>query len=286
MKLSTAGIVSKPKKDEVCAVVPGLLDWFAQHDIQTIIDEETAGCLGRNDGVPRAEIPAKADLLVVLGGDGTLLATGRLLQDCSVPILAVNLGSLGFLTEITLEELYPVLEDVLADRHTTDHRYLLEACIHRNRQEVARYTAVNDIVLHKTSLARIVDFRVSLDGAFASTFRADGLILSSPTGSTAYSLSAGGPVVLPSVDAMIVTPIAPHMLNSRPLVIPSSALVEVQFEYREEPIHLTADGQVGEELRPGDTVTIRKSGRSIELIRSPRRDFFEILRSKLRWGQS
>ena len=285
MKLSAAGIVSKPKKDSVCAVVPGLLDWLARHDIEPVLDEETAACLGRSDGVPRKDLPGRVDLLVVLGGDGTLLAAGRLIRDFSIPILAVNLGQMGFLTEVTVDELFSVLEDILADRHKVEPRYLLEACILRSGQAVARYNGVNDIVLHKTALARIVDFELSLDGTFASHLRADGLILSSPTGSTAYSLSAGGPVVLPSVDAMIITPIAPHMLNSRPVVIPSSSKIEVRFKYRDEPIYITADGQVGEELRPGDSVTVVKTSQAMHLIRSPHRDFFEILRSKLRWGE-
>jgi NAD+ kinase len=285
MELRTIGIVSKPKKDSVCAVVPDLLGWCKKKQIEALIDEETAGCLISTDGVPRKDIPGKVDLLIVLGGDGTLLAAGRLIRDFSIPILAVNLGSLGFLTDVTTDELYGLLEDILADRHTVEPRYLLEACVHRNSQEVTRYTGVNDIVLHKTSLARIVDFELSLDGSFVSRLRADGLIISSPTGSTAYSLSAGGPVVLPTADAMIITPIAPHMLNSRPLVIPSSSEIEVKFTYREEPIYLTADGQVGEELRPGDTVTVIKSNQSMNLIQSPHRDFFEILRSKLRWGE-
>ena len=179
---------------------------------------------------------------------------------------------------------YEVLEEVAEGRHTAEQRILLEARIQRDGKEVACYDAVNDIVLHKTSLARIVDFEISLDGNFASSIRADGLILSTPTGSTAYSLSAGGPVVLPNVDAIIITPIAPHMLTTRPLVLPSSSKIEAKFKYREEPIYLTADGQVGEELRPGDTITVAKSPRSMNLIRSPKRDFFEILRSKLGWG--
>lgn len=284
MKLKTVGIVSKPKKDSVCAVVPGLLDWLKERGIEAVYDTETAGCLGRTDGVRRKDIPGKVDLLVVLGGDGTLLAAGRLIRDFSIPILAVNLGQLGFLTEITVDELYEVLEEVAEGRHTAEQRILLEARIQRDGKEVACYDAVNDIVLHKTSLARIVDFEISLDGSFASSIRADGLILSTPTGSTAYSLSAGGPVVLPNVDAIIITPIAPHMLTTRPLVLPSSSKIEAKFKYREEPIYLTADGQVGEELRPGDTITVAKSPRSMKLIRSPKRDFFEILRSKLGWG--
>lgn len=285
MELKTVGIIAKPRKASVCAVVPGLLTWFEERKIGVILDEESAGCLERDDGVPRKDIPGKADLLVVLGGDGTLLAAGRLIRDFSVPILAVNMGNLGFLTEVSLGELYGALEDILADRHKVDPRYLLEATVYRDGSEAARYIAVNDVVLHKTSLARIVDFELSLDGSFAANIRADGLILSSPTGSTAYSLSAGGPVVLPNVEAMIITPIAPHMLNSRPLVIPASSRIDVKFTFRDDPIYLTADGQTGQELLPGDTVCVEKTGDAMRLVRSAKRDFFEILRDKLRWGE-
>ena len=285
MKLKTVGIIAKPRQASVSAVVPGLIEWFKKRKIVAILDEESAGCLDRDDGVPRKDIPGKADLLVVLGGDGTLLAAGRLIRDFSVPILAVNMGHLGFLTEVSLEELYETLEDILADRYELDPRYLLEATVFRDDSETARYIAVNDVVLHKTSLARIVDFELSLDGSFAANIRADGLILSSPTGSTAYSLSAGGPVVLPNVEAMIITPIAPHMLNSRPLVIPASSRIDVKFTFRDDSIYLTADGQTGQELLPGDAVCVQKTGDAMRLIRSSKRDFFEILRDKLRWGE-
>ncbi len=285
MKLSTVGIISKPKKEDVAAVAPGLLDWFAQRNIKTVCDQETVACLDGKDGTAREQIPPQADLLVVLGGDGTLLAAARLVQEYSVPILAVNLGSLGFLTEITLDGVYGVLEDVLADRHLLDRRSMLDARVERKGRAIAGYRALNDVVLHKAALARIVDFDVSIDGRFVSRIRSDGLILASPTGSTAYSLSAGGPIVLPSVDSMIVTPIAPHMLTNRPLVIPGGARIEVHLPDTSEPVYVTVDGQVGEELRSGDCVSVQKSERVIELVQSRTRDYFQVLRSKLRWGE-
>jgi len=285
MKLRVVGIISKPKKEDICAVAPRLLDWLQQHKLEAVYDEETARCLGLSGGTPRDQIPSKADLLVVLGGDGTLLATARLLDARDVPILAVNLGSLGFLTDITRDEVFTALEDVLAGRHRLEERRRLYAEVERGGRVVARYQALNDVVLHKSALARILDFDVTIDGRFVSGFRADGLIVATPTGSTAYSLSAGGPIVLPSVDAMVVTPIAPHMLSNRPLVIPGSAQIEVQVSSPGESAYVTVDGQEGEELDTGARVRLRSSDRPIHLVAPPTRDYFQVLRSKLHWGE-
>jgi len=287
MELKAVGIVSKPKKDDICSVAPQLLVWLEEHGIRAVIDQETAGCLGHSDGVPRNEIAEKVDLLVVLGGDGTLLAAVRLVEEPPIPVLGVNLGYLGFLTEITVDEIYQVLEDILADRHQVSRRAKLRAELTRAGERVASYDALNDVVLHKAALARIIDLDVSVDGKFVSHIRADGLIVGSPTGSTAYSLAVGGPIVLPSVDAMLVTPIAPHMLTNRPLVIPGDCAVEVLVgnTHQEEAVHITVDGQVGEEVQQGDRLRVRRSTRYIDLIVSPHRNYFQVLRSKLRWGE-
>src|SRR3989338_535497 len=285
MKLRAVGIISKPKKEDICAVAPGLLDWLKKHGIEAVCDQQTLNCLGQKGGLPREEIPAKVDLLAVLGGDGTLLAAARLVHQHDVPLLAVNLGSLGFLTEITLDEMYGVLDDVLADRHRMDTRRMLDAEVERGGKAVTRYRALNDIVLHKAALARIVDFDVSVGGRFVSRIRADGLIFSTPTGSTAHSLSAGGPIVLPSVEAMVMTPIAPHMLTNRPLVMPGESRIEVQMHNPGEAVYVTVDGQVGEELRSGDPVRFSKSARVIRLVLPPNRDYFQVLRSKRNWGE-
>ena len=285
MKLRAVGIISKPKKEDICAVAPTLLDWLSRRAIQAVCDQETVACLERGEGKPREEIAPQVDLLVVLGGDGTLLAAARLIQRKNVPILAVNLGSLGFLTEIMQDEMIEVLEAVLADQHRMEGRRMLAAQVVRQDEPVAQYQALNDIVLHKAALARIVDFDVSVDARFVSRMRADGLILATPTGSTAYSLSAGGPIVLPNVDAMVVTPIAPHMLTNRPLVIPGKSQVEVQVQNPGEAVYVTVDGQVGEELTSGDSVRACQSDQVIRLVVSPKRDHFQILRSKLRWGE-
>jgi len=285
MKLRAVGIVSKPKKEDVCAVAPRLLDWLQERGIEAVCDQETTRCLERPGGLPREQIAGKVDLLIVLGGDGTLLAAARLVHERDVPLLAVNLGSLGFLTEVTLDEMYRALEDVLADKHRLESRRMLDAEVQRGGKAIARYRALNDIVLHKAALARIVDFDVSVGGRFVSRIRADGLILSTPTGSTAYSLSAGGPIVLPSVDAMVMTPIAPHMLTNRPLVMPGDSEIELQVHNPGEAVYVTVDGQVGEELRSDDRVRVRKSDRALRLVVSPNRDYFQVLRSKLHWGE-
>lgn len=285
MPIHAVGIMSKPKPEAICALVPRLLDWLSQRKLRAFFDQETAQCLGRSDGVPRAEIPRQVDLLVVLGGDGTLLAAARLLDERAVPILAINLGSLGFLTEITLEEMFGVLEDALAGRQHTSRRQMLEAEVRRAGKAVAVYRALNDAVLHKAALSRMIDYAVEIDGAFVSLFRADGLIISTPTGSTAYSLAAGGPIVFPSLEAFLITPICPHMLSNRPLVVPDTARIEVRLKSAEDSVYLTVDGQVGMELSEGDTVAVRKSERSVELVTSPHRNYFELLRNRLRWGE-
>lgn len=285
MKLATVGIIAKPHPDEILPVVPGLLDWLKQHRLRVLYDEETARCLQASDGLPREKLPGQVDLVIVLGGDGTLLAAARVTHEHNVPILGVNLGSLGFLTEITLDEMYPVLEDILAHRHKIDRRRMLEACVVRASQTIASYRALNDVVLHKAALARVIDYAVEVNGVFVSMFRADGLIVSTPTGSTAYSLAAGGPIVFPSLDAFLITPICPHMLSNRPLVVPGSAQVEVKLKSAKDSVYATVDGQVGLELREKDTLRVSKSDYFIQLVVSPRRDYFQVLRSKLRWGE-
>ncbi len=287
MKLSAVGIISKPKKEDVCAVAPRVLQWLDRHGIRALYDRETAGCIGRTDGLTREKITSQVDLLVVLGGDGTLLAAVRLVDRPDVPVLGVNLGHLGFLTEITVDEIDAVLEDVLADRHRLSRRFMLEAELLRSGRRVADHRCLNDIVMHKAAMARILEFDVSIDARYVSHIRADGLIIASPTGSTAYSLAAGGPIILPGADVMLLTPIAPHMLTNRPLVIPADSTVEVQVGNAEEQeaVYVTADGQVGEEVQRGDSLRVRRSPRAVNLIVSPHRDYFEVLRSKLRWGE-
>jgi NAD+ kinase len=226
-----------------------------------------------------------ADALVVLGGDGTLLRASRLLTT-SAPVLGVNFGSLGFLTEITLPELYPTLEQLLADTYRSEERRLLRARVVRGGAEHAAADVLNDVVVTKASLARIIELDVSVDGLFVSAFRADGLIASSPTGSTAYNLAAGGPIVHPALGAIVLTPISPHMLTHRPLVIGDHGLVEIRLRRaREGDVHASLDGQVGVPLFSGDVVTVTRSPRTLNLVKAPGRDYFEVLRTKLKWGE-
>jgi NAD+ kinase len=233
----------------------------------------------------REELAARADMLLVLGGDGTLLAVGRAAGDRDVPLLPVNLGSLGFLTSVKLDELYGVLEEVQAGQHRISERIQLDTEVHRGSAVLERNRALNDAVLSKATLARIIDMELSIDGRYVCSYRADGLIIATPTGSTAYSLSAGGPIVYPTVDAFLVTPICPHSLTNRPLVIPDSMTLELAFQASDNAAYLTLDGQVGVELQAGDRVVIRKAATRLKLVRPLRKTYFEILRNKLKWGE-
>lgn len=291
MKIRTVGIISKPKKPELRDIVPGLRKWLQDRDLVVRLDRETASTLNDPDGgLPRSDLAAEADLLVVLGGDGTLLSAARAAQGRDLPILAVNLGSLGFLTAVTLAEMYPALEQVLAGRNDSDCRRKLMVEVRRpagagEDELVATYHALNDAVLNKSSLARIHDFDAYLDGEFVSTFKADGLIIATPTGSTAYSLAAGGPIVTPQVDGIVLTPIASHTLTNRPLVVSGKSVIEVVVKAEEESVYLTVDGQVGLSLRNDDRIVCRTSPQVVRLVRSSGKTWFEVLRSKLKWGQ-
>jgi NAD+ kinase len=286
MSIKSVGIISKPKKTEIREIVPGLLAWLQERSIEAFIDKETEAIMETKDGsVTRNEMPSKADLLIVLGGDGTLLATARALNRKPVPILAVNLGGLGFLTEVTREELYPTLEMVVAGTHTTDHRVQIEGELIRADEILTPFLALNDVVLNKGAIARILDFELRVNGELVSTYKSDGLIVSTPTGSTAYSLAAGGPIVTPSVEAFLVTPICAHTLTHRPLVLPNTVKIEVTVKSLREAAYLTVDGQVGIAAHSEDVVRMRKADSFVELVRPPATPYFEILRKKLKWGE-
>lgn len=283
--IRTVGIIAKPKKEDICAVVPPLLEWLKSHGVQFYYDRETAECIAAGGPeMPREEIASKVELLLVLGGDGTLLATSRLLGDRNVLILPVNLGGLGFLTSVKLDELYAILEQVLAGDHRVSERIMLHAEVWRDSKVLHRQRALNDAVLNKAALARIADFDLYLDDGYACSYKGDGLIIATPTGSTAYSLAAGGPIVFPVVNAFLITPICPHSLTNRPVVVPDTAKIRVEFRTGEENIYLTLDGQVGFELQLGDQITVRKADSVLRLVRPPRKTYFEILRNKLKWG--
>ena len=286
MSVRRVGIALKPNKPEAGPIVQELIAWLRQRDREVLLDPEaSAACPACGTGRPRTELAALADLIVVLGGDGTILALSRLIGSRRVPILGVNLGGLGFLTEVTLPELFPTLEAVLRGEGDVSHRRMLTAQVRRGAEGAGDYEALNDIVITKTSPSRIVELETYVNGEYVATYRADGLIVASPTGSTAYCLSAGGPILYPTLPALVVIPICPHTLTNRPLVVPDSARIEVVHRSAGEDVHLTVDGQVDVPLHHLDAVVVGRSAHSITLIKSPKLNYFELLRTKLRWGE-
>jgi NAD+ kinase len=285
--IKTVGIISRPRREDIARVVPPLVKWLQAHGAEVACDSETNDCLGSLSvqARKREDLPGCTDLLIVLGGDGTLLSAGRLAVERKVPILAVNLGGMGFLTTVSLDELYSILEEIFTGKHRVSERVMLESEIVRDGAVIRRQIALNDAVLNKAALARIMDLELRVDGEYVTTYKADGLILSTPTGSTAYSLAAGGPIVYPTVEAFVVTPICPHTLTNRPLVIPDSATIEVEFKAGDDAVFLTLDGQIGIELVRGDHIRVRKAAEKLLLVRPAKKTYYEILRNKLKWGE-
>jgi NAD+ kinase len=280
-----AAIVSKPNKPEMAGIVLPLIDWLTARGYPVVIDCETAAYGAVAETVERSAIAASLpDFVIVLGGDGTLLSAARAVASAGIPILAVNLGSLGFLTEVALGEMYTMLEEVAAGHVPVDLRSLLHCELLRGGETIGSFQALNEAVINKGALARLVSFQIAIDGQVAYNTKADGVIVSTPTGSTAYSLSAGGPVLMPFVDAFVITPVCPHSFTQRPLVVREDAVIEVVIQSRGEKGFLSIDGQVGQPLEHGDRLLCRKSPVSVKLFRA-KRSFFEVLRDKLQWGQ-
>ena len=289
--MSTIGVLARADLQEAGPVVRELVDWLRERGHRPCLEEATAalggpgvesGCLVASGG----ELAGLADALVVLGGDGTLLAASRLLER-PIPVLGVNFGSLGFLTEITLPELYPTLEGVLDGRFEHEDRRLLRAVVRRQGRDDVTEDVLNDVVVTKAGPSRIIEVDVAVDGFFVSSFRADGMIVSSPTGSTAYNLAAGGPILRPTLPAMVVTPICPHMLSNRPLVVSDESRVEVRLRAaRGVEVYTALDGQETFALADGDGVTVTGSPSRLKLVTARGRDHFEVLRTKLKWGDS
>jgi len=282
--ITTVGIVTKPKFPEIKDVVKDLVSWLRERRKEVILDPKAATLLGETAANAKAQMAGKADLVIVLGGDGTMLNAARLVEERSVPILGVNLGGLGFLTEVSLEHIHPTLERIFAGDYHVEERLMLRARIERHGEHVAHATVLNDVVISKGTLARMIEIQISINGQFVTRLRGDGLIVSTATGSTAYSMSAGGPVVHPSVHALILTPICPHTLTHRPLLIPSDVSLEVILTGKDEGAMTTFDGQVGVAMSQGDTVFIQASDHQTKLIRFPDRTYFDVLRKKLKWG--
>jgi NAD+ kinase len=284
--MKSAAIISKPSKPELASILPDLLNWFRKHDYKIYLDTETAKYT--TDG---AEVIARKDVgerhpdfVLVMGGDGTLLSAARAVAHAGVPILAVNLGSLGFLTEVPLGEMYATLEAVDQGHCPLEERSVLECELVRGEQSMARHFALNDVVVNKSAISRLVEFDLLVNGTFVFNYRADGVIIATPTGSTAYSLAAGGPILMPSVDAFVVTPVCPHSLTHRPLVVTDLAKIELLVETGAEEAFLSIDGQVGMPLMQGDRIVCRRAEHNVKLMRV-RRTFFDVLRNKLKWGQ-
>jgi NAD+ kinase len=283
----TIGLISRPRRSNLEVVVPPLLQWFDTRGIRTLYDNETAGALhDSSHGLTREEVAEQSQLLLVLGGDGTLLAAARVAAPLGIPILPINMGSLGFLTSFTLEEMYPALEQVLAGRFSCSERIMLDVELHRDAEIIERQSVVNEAVINKGALARMIDLQLTIDADFVCRYRADGLIIATPTGSTAYSLSAGGPIVHPGVESWIVTPICPHTLSDRPVVVRDSSLVEVHLSGDTESVFLTLDGQTGIPMQAADVVRMRRAAERLRLIQPAQKSYFEILRNKLKWGEA
>jgi len=284
-KIDCVGIISKPNVPRAHTIVPALVEWLAHRNISVRVDEETAVYGNLREWVPRERVPIDTQLVIVLGGDGTLLSAARAIGGQDIPLLAVNLGGLGFLTSITIDQLYPELDRCLRGELRIGMRRMLRCEIHRGGHRVSSYEALNDAVITKTSLARIIDVAVHVDAHFVSNYKADGLIVSTPTGSTAYLLSAGGPIIFPNVDAISITPICPHMLTHRPVIVPGESVIRLENKALDNDAYLTIDGQVGEALMCNDEVRCERSTNQIRLVRPPRMLFFDVLRQKLKWGE-
>ena len=282
--VATVGIIAKPDVRQTDELLPALLDWLAARNVTVRLDRDAAGYLGK-EGLDREHVPDDCQLVIVLGGDGTLLSAARAIGGRDIPLFAVNLGGLGFLTAISVEELFPELERALRNEHRIARRRMLACEVQRDGEIVASYDALNDVVITKGQIARMIDLVCNVDAHFVCRYKADGLIISTPTGSTAYSLSAGGPIVFPSVGALCITPICPHTLTNRPVLVSDSSVIQILNLAATGDAYLTIDGQVGEPLREEDRVVCRSSKKAVSLIRPPRMLFFDVLRQKLKWGE-
>ncbi len=279
-RIRSVGIVVKPHHPEAGATAAELSTWLRVRGVDRIVEPD-ADIERRNRDIDSLDV----DLVIVLGGDGTMISTARLIGERDIPIIGVNYGSLGYLTDLRIEEMFPAIEAFLAGDYEIDRRVMLESEHIREGRSLAKGRVLNDVVINKSALARIIDIDVRLNGLFVNTFRADGLIVSTPTGSTAYNLSAGGPIIYPSMNAVVLTPICPFTLTNRPIVVPDDAEIEVAVRNVNEGVVLTLDGQTGYPLDAGDKVVIRKSKTAFNMVQPANRNYFDVLRDKLKWGR-
>lgn len=288
--IKRVGVVLKPHQPDALKTMCELTTWLAARELTLVGGPEIEReAIAKQTGCAVAEVAAeklaaKVDLVLVLGGDGTMIATSRMLGDTEVPVLGINFGGLGYLAEFRIEELYAALESILSGNYRLDKRVMLSVEL-GGAEEKTRNRVLNDVVINKSALARIIEIEAYLNGQFVNSFRADGLIVSTPTGSTAYNLSAGGPVIFPSMNAVVITPICPFTLSNRPIVVPDDAIIELRLKTDKEDVALTLDGQVGFPLKIDDRVIIRKSKTTFNLVQPMNRNYFDVLRDKLRWGR-
>ncbi|HCC56176.1 MAG TPA: NAD(+) kinase [Solibacterales bacterium] len=283
--IKTVGIFSKPRVPAAANVVPELMEWLLQRGVEARFDAETAGYLDGHHALPREQVPEGCELVIVLGGDGTLLSAARAIAGREIPLFAVNLGGLGFLTAIGIQDLFPELERAFRGEHRIGRRRLMRADLYRRDERIGRYEALNDVVITKADIARMIDVDAYANDQLVCCYKADGLIVSTSTGSTAYSLSAGGPIIYPSVNAICLTPICPHMLTNRPVLVPSEMSITIISKTQDCSAFLTIDGQVGEPLCESDRIECHLSEHALHLIRPPHKMFFDVLRQKLKWGE-
>jgi NAD+ kinase len=289
-KIKCVGVVVKPNHKEAWTTACELSEWLEKRGIASIgkPHEEAERVTSEKyeiDTVEAEKFQTEADLIVVLGGDGTMISTARLIGDREALVLGINYGSLGYLTEFRIEEMFAALEEILAGNYEVDRRVMLEAEHLRGEELLGKGRVLNDVVINKSALARIIEIEVNLNGLFVNDFRADGLIVATPTGSTAYNLSAGGPIVYPSMNAVVLTPICPFTLTNRPIVIPDTAEINLRLKTESDGVVLTLDGQTGYSIKAGDTISIRKSPTTFNLVQPPNRNYFDVLRNKLKWGR-
>ncbi len=283
--MQSIGIITKSKNQRALEIGTKLYGWLKKRNLCGLCEVELATPL-KLSGLTKDEISERADLIVVLGGDGTLLSIARHLKQSDPPILGVNLGSLGFLTAITLDELFNVMAEILAGNFSLSPRMLLKVTLFRRNQPISKHNVLNDVVINKGAMARIIDLETIIDGKLVNTFKADGLIFSTPTGSTGYSLSAGGPIVYPTLNSITVAPICPHTLSNRPLIVPPEVTIETTLtSTNSDDVFLTLDGQAGFSLQPFDKIIITRADHDIKLVTSPSKTYFEVLRNKLKWGE-
>jgi NAD+ kinase len=278
------GIIGKTGKRETLDILTELVPWLKSKGHEVYVDTENATVINI-EGTPRSQMSSLVDMIIVLGGDGTMIGVARLVAEKGIPILGVNIGGLGFLTAVSRDELYEVLDRVLVDDCHVEERIMLSACVLRHSECIAEYIVMNDVVVNKGALARIIDLETYVNSTYISTFKADGLIVSTPTGSTAYALSAGGPILYPTINSIVLAPICPHTLTNRPIVLPDDVKIEIMLRSLNEDVFLTLDGQMGFSLRQNDIIEVKKSQYKARLYIPCERDYFEIIRTKLKWGE-